>query len=186
MISSLMLLSTIIILGAPSAVIFIPWAIITGNVLPLYNVTQIIVRTGYFLARIRVEVDRPRPRPAKHCLHLHGQPCLQSRSARAAPFHPWPHFRIPQTLADEAFPSSATAFSWANSFPSIAMAAKRARSTALKRHGAFSPRASTSPPSSKAPAPTTAACCPSRKARFISPWTLARRASPSQSGERRP
>jgi 1-acyl-sn-glycerol-3-phosphate acyltransferase len=56
MISSLMLLSTIIILGAPSAVIFIPWAIITRNVLPLYNVTQIIVRTGYFLARIRVEV----------------------------------------------------------------------------------------------------------------------------------
>ena len=56
MISSLMLLSTIIILGAPSAVIFIPWAILTRNVLPLYNVTQIIVRTGYFLARIRVEV----------------------------------------------------------------------------------------------------------------------------------
>ena len=29
---------------------------ITGNVLPLYNATQMIVRTGYFLARIRVEV----------------------------------------------------------------------------------------------------------------------------------
>ena len=56
MISSLFLLSTIIILGAPSAVIFIPWAIITRNVLPLYNVTQMIVRIGYFLARIRVEV----------------------------------------------------------------------------------------------------------------------------------
>jgi len=56
MISSLLLLSTIIILGAPSAVIFIPWAIFTRNVLPLYNVTQMIVRIGYFLARIRVEV----------------------------------------------------------------------------------------------------------------------------------
>jgi len=56
MISSLLLLSTIILLGAPSAVIFIPWAIITRNVLPLYNVTQMIVRIGYFLARIRVEV----------------------------------------------------------------------------------------------------------------------------------
>lgn len=55
MIYSLLLLATIIILGAPSAVIFIPWSIITGNVLPLYNVTQMIVRTGYFLARIRVE-----------------------------------------------------------------------------------------------------------------------------------
>ncbi len=29
---------------------------ITGNALPLYNAAQIIVRTGYFLARIRVEV----------------------------------------------------------------------------------------------------------------------------------
>jgi 1-acyl-sn-glycerol-3-phosphate acyltransferase len=56
MISSLLLLSTIVVLGAPSAVIFIPWTIITRNVLPLYNVTQIIVRIGYFLARIRVEV----------------------------------------------------------------------------------------------------------------------------------
>jgi 1-acyl-sn-glycerol-3-phosphate acyltransferase len=56
MISSLVLLATIIILGAPSAVIFIPWAIITGNVEPLYNVTKMIVRTGYFLAGIRVEV----------------------------------------------------------------------------------------------------------------------------------
>ena len=56
MISSLLLLSTIILLGAPSAVIFIPWAIFTRNVLPLYNVTQMIVRIGYFLARIRVEV----------------------------------------------------------------------------------------------------------------------------------
>ncbi len=55
MISSLILLSTILILGAPSAIIFIPWSIITGNVMPLYNVTQMIVRTGYYLARIRVE-----------------------------------------------------------------------------------------------------------------------------------
>jgi 1-acyl-sn-glycerol-3-phosphate acyltransferase len=56
MISSLVLLATIIILGAPSAVIFIPWSILTGNVMPLYNVTQMIVRTGYFLAGIRIEV----------------------------------------------------------------------------------------------------------------------------------
>jgi 1-acyl-sn-glycerol-3-phosphate acyltransferase len=56
MISSLMLFSTFVILGIPAAIIFIPWSIITGNVLPLYNATQMIVRTGYFLARIRIDV----------------------------------------------------------------------------------------------------------------------------------
>jgi 1-acyl-sn-glycerol-3-phosphate acyltransferase len=56
MISSLLLFSTFVILGIPAAIIFIPWAILTGNVLPLYNATQMIVRTGYFLARIRIEV----------------------------------------------------------------------------------------------------------------------------------
>jgi 1-acyl-sn-glycerol-3-phosphate acyltransferase len=50
------LFSTFVVLGIPTAIIFIPWAIVTGNVLPLYNATQIIVRTGYFLARIRIEV----------------------------------------------------------------------------------------------------------------------------------
>jgi 1-acyl-sn-glycerol-3-phosphate acyltransferase len=51
-----MLFSTFVILGIPAAIIFIPWSIITGNVLPLYNATQMIVRTGYFLARIRIDV----------------------------------------------------------------------------------------------------------------------------------
>ena len=55
MISSILLFVTFLVLGAPAAIIFIPWSVITGNVAPLYNVTQMIVRTGYFLARIRVE-----------------------------------------------------------------------------------------------------------------------------------
>ena len=57
MISSLLLLATFVILAIPTAIIFIPWSMITGNVLPLYNATLMIVRTGYFLARIRVEVS---------------------------------------------------------------------------------------------------------------------------------
>lgn len=56
MISSLLLLGTLIALGIPTAIIFLPWSILTGNVLPLYKATQMIVRTGYALARIRVEV----------------------------------------------------------------------------------------------------------------------------------
>jgi 1-acyl-sn-glycerol-3-phosphate acyltransferase len=56
MISSLLLLTTFIVLGIPTAILFIPWSLVTGNVLPLYNATQMIVRTGYALARIRIEV----------------------------------------------------------------------------------------------------------------------------------
>lgn len=56
MISSLLLLVTFIVLGIPTAIIFLPWSILTGNVLPLYKATQMIVRAGYALARIRVEV----------------------------------------------------------------------------------------------------------------------------------
>jgi 1-acyl-sn-glycerol-3-phosphate acyltransferase len=57
MISSLLLLGTIVVLGAIAAVLFIPWTLLTGNVMPLYNATQMIVRIGYWLAGIRVETE---------------------------------------------------------------------------------------------------------------------------------
>ena len=56
MIRALVLLATIVVLGAPSALLFIPWAAITGNALPLYNATLAIVRIGYRLIGIRVVV----------------------------------------------------------------------------------------------------------------------------------
>jgi len=56
MIPSLLLLATFVILGIPAAIIFLPWSIITGNASPLYNAAQAIVRTGYFMAGIRVQV----------------------------------------------------------------------------------------------------------------------------------
>jgi 1-acyl-sn-glycerol-3-phosphate acyltransferase len=55
MISSLTFLATLVILGIPGALIFIPWAVLTGNATPLYKVALWIARTGLFLARIRVE-----------------------------------------------------------------------------------------------------------------------------------
>jgi 1-acyl-sn-glycerol-3-phosphate acyltransferase len=55
MIASLVLLATILILGAPTALVFIPWAMITGNATPLYKVSIFIVRLGCSLAGIRVE-----------------------------------------------------------------------------------------------------------------------------------
>ena len=56
MISSLLLVGTIVILGAPVAVIFLPWAFMTGNVTPLYNASLAIARIAYRLAGIRVEL----------------------------------------------------------------------------------------------------------------------------------
>jgi 1-acyl-sn-glycerol-3-phosphate acyltransferase len=55
MFASLILLGTIVLLGAPAALLLIPWAMITGDATPLYNAAQRIVRTGFKLAGIRVE-----------------------------------------------------------------------------------------------------------------------------------
>jgi 1-acyl-sn-glycerol-3-phosphate acyltransferase len=65
MMSSLLLIATIVILGIPAAIIYLPWAVLTGNVMPLYNAAQFIVRTGYSLARIKVRVDGLELIPAK-------------------------------------------------------------------------------------------------------------------------
>jgi 1-acyl-sn-glycerol-3-phosphate acyltransferase len=56
MLSSLTLLATILVLGAPTALLLVPWAMITGNAYPLYNAALAIVRLGLWLAGIRVEV----------------------------------------------------------------------------------------------------------------------------------
>jgi 1-acyl-sn-glycerol-3-phosphate acyltransferase len=67
MIPTLLLVGTIMILGAPAALIFIPWAVITGNATPLYDAAQTIVRIGFRLARIHVDavgMDRVPPKTA--------------------------------------------------------------------------------------------------------------------------
>lgn len=57
MIASLVLLLTIIVLAIPTAIVFIPWAMITGNATPLYNASQSIMRVAYKLAGIRVRIE---------------------------------------------------------------------------------------------------------------------------------
>lgn len=54
MLASLTLLFTIVLLGAPASLLFIPWAAVTGNVQPLYMASMAIVRIAYRLAGIRV------------------------------------------------------------------------------------------------------------------------------------
>jgi 1-acyl-sn-glycerol-3-phosphate acyltransferase len=56
MIASLTMLGTMIVLGIPAAALFIPWAMITGNVMPLYIAAQAVARASFRLAGVRVEV----------------------------------------------------------------------------------------------------------------------------------
>lgn len=57
MIASVVLLATLIVTGIPTAIICIPWTLITGNVQLLYDATQWMVRIGYRFAGIRVIVS---------------------------------------------------------------------------------------------------------------------------------
>lgn len=65
MIASLTVLATIVVLGAPAALLFIPWAFVTGDATPLYNAAIRIVRTAFRLGRIRVEVKGTEDVPAR-------------------------------------------------------------------------------------------------------------------------
>ena len=94
MISSLILITTIVVLGIPSALLFIPWAMITGNALPLYNASMTIVRVGYRLARIRIVtegLDRVPPNTAcifmaNHVSNLDPPALLPSIPGRTSAF----------------------------------------------------------------------------------------------------
>lgn len=71
MIASLILLGTIVVLGAFAALVFIPWAMVTGDATPLYNATQRIARTAFRLAGIRVETEgRERVPPHTACIFM--------------------------------------------------------------------------------------------------------------------
>ncbi len=56
MIPALVLLVTIVLLGVPAALVYIPWTLLTGNVLPLYRTAMTIARSGLRLAGIRVHI----------------------------------------------------------------------------------------------------------------------------------
>jgi len=57
MIASVFVFVVILALSIPSAIIFIPLTMITGNIRPLYKVTNFIVRAGIFTAGIRVRIE---------------------------------------------------------------------------------------------------------------------------------
>jgi 1-acyl-sn-glycerol-3-phosphate acyltransferase len=71
MIVSLVVIVTILVLAIPSAVIFIPLAVITGDVRPLYAVTCFIVSAGYRVAGIKIHVAGREQVPAgRACIFM--------------------------------------------------------------------------------------------------------------------
>jgi 1-acyl-sn-glycerol-3-phosphate acyltransferase len=54
MLASLTLLFTIVLLSIPGTLIYIPWAALTGDALPLYKSAMFIIRTAFRLGGIRV------------------------------------------------------------------------------------------------------------------------------------
>lgn len=57
MIAALLLITTIVVLAIPSALIFIPFTLLTGRVGPLYAVSGAIVRAAFRMGGICVQVE---------------------------------------------------------------------------------------------------------------------------------
>jgi 1-acyl-sn-glycerol-3-phosphate acyltransferase len=70
MFSSVTMLVTYVVLGLPAGVAGIPWALLTGDIGPLYRWSMHIVRAGVKLARIRVEVEGREHIPAVPCIFM--------------------------------------------------------------------------------------------------------------------
>ena len=76
MLSSVTMLVTFVVLGLPAGLTGIPWALLTGDIGPLYRWSMVILRIGVKLARIRVEVAGRDHIPSQP--GIHGQPCIES------------------------------------------------------------------------------------------------------------
>lgn len=57
MIGSLIFITNMVVLGIPSAILFIPWCWLTGNVLPLYKATRFMLSSSCRLAGVRFQVE---------------------------------------------------------------------------------------------------------------------------------
>ena len=57
MIPSLIFVLNLVVLGIPSALLFIPWCWLTGNVLPLYKATRFMLASSCWLAGVRIHAE---------------------------------------------------------------------------------------------------------------------------------
>jgi 1-acyl-sn-glycerol-3-phosphate acyltransferase len=70
MFSSVTMLVTFVVLGLPAGVAGIPWALLSGDIGPLYRWSMPILRIGVKLARIRVEVAGREHVLARPCIFM--------------------------------------------------------------------------------------------------------------------
>ncbi len=70
MLSALTILLTYGMLAVPAGAIGIPWAMLTGNIDPLYRWSMGILRTGLRLGRIRVQVEGREHLPARPAIYM--------------------------------------------------------------------------------------------------------------------
>ena len=185
MISSLIFMATMVVTGIPTAILFIPWCWLTGNVLPLYKGTRFMLSSSCWMAGVRFHVEGLRARAQGPGVHLHVEPRLESRPAGADLADSGAHLGLHEALADGAAGSG-------HRLPAGRVHRRGPQRQRSRRQGergrgpsACWPRACTSRPLWKARARRTAACCPSRKARSFWPWRPARRASRFRSMARR-
>ena len=103
MFASLTLLFTIVLLSIPAALICIPWAVLTGNVVPLYNAAMAIIRTAFRLGGIRIVATGLETIPpgtacifmANHVSNLDPPALLSSLPGRTSIFFKRSLMRIP-------------------------------------------------------------------------------------------
>ena len=57
MLSSLVFIATMVVTGIPTALLFIPWCWLTGNVLPLYKGTRFMLSSSCWMAGVRFKTE---------------------------------------------------------------------------------------------------------------------------------
>jgi 1-acyl-sn-glycerol-3-phosphate acyltransferase len=57
MLASLIFITNMVVLGVPSALLFIPWCWLTGNVSPLYKATRFMLSSSCRLAGVRIHSE---------------------------------------------------------------------------------------------------------------------------------
>ena len=57
MIFYLLFMATMVVTGIPTAILFIPWCALTGDVLPLYKGTRFMLSSSCWMARVRFHVE---------------------------------------------------------------------------------------------------------------------------------
>ncbi len=71
MIASLLVLAVFLVLGLPAAIVLLPYALISGNVMPLYRVGMGIARLGLRVAGIRLQLEgRERIPQGRACIFM--------------------------------------------------------------------------------------------------------------------